>query len=178
MFFLAEWTGRRHLESGAAKRNKYPRKVPKEKRKNMTEYLTHPSTFSPLVQPEVPAVVETSASSSSGLSMMENEQNVEKNRHCFKASCSRMSYDYTDWWHQLMAWGYAERFNWSLCVKGLDDLQHNDAKSLDAKRVIQKVCRNCTPAMFERRNRNEEVVIRSWLCFHQQMLTSTASFAS
>ncbi|XP_042230518.1 uncharacterized protein LOC121871963 [Homarus americanus] len=46
---------------------------------------------------------------------------------------------------------------------------HSDAKFLDAKSAVQKeannVSRKCTPAMFEQRNRNGEVVKRSWLCF-------------
>ena len=33
------------------------------------------------------------------------------------------------------------------------------------KKGANNVIRKCTPAMFERRNRNGEVVIRSWLCF-------------
>ena len=51
----------------------------------MTEYFTRPSSASeinsasPLVQPkQVPPAVETSASSSSGLSTVNNYQNVEK----------------------------------------------------------------------------------------------------
>ena len=53
----------------------------------------------------------------------------------------------------------------SWAVKGPEDLHHSDVKSLDDKSSIQKAGRKCTPAIFERRNRNGEVVIRSWLCF-------------
>ena len=51
-------------------------------------------------------------------------------------------------------------------VKGSEDLHHSDVKSLDAKPGIQKVGRKCISVIIERRNRNEEVVIRSWLYFH------------
>ena len=63
-------------------------------------------------------------------------------------------------------------------VKDHEDLPQIDVKSLDAKSAIENVGRKCTPAIFEQRNRNGEVVIRCWLCFHQQMVESTVSFAS
>jgi len=63
-------------------------------------------------------------------------------------------------------------------VKGLGDLHQNAVKSFDAKSAIQKVGRNCTIAISERRNRNGEVVMRSLFVFHQQMVKPTASFAS
>ena len=46
-------------------------------------------------------------------------------------------------------------------VKDLEDLHHSNVKSLEAKSAIQKVGRKCTPAIFECRNQNGEVVIRS-----------------
>ena len=54
-------------------------------------------------------------------------------------------------------------------MKGAEDLEHSDIKSLIAKSAIQKGAnsgiRKCTPALFTRRNRHGEDVIRSWLCF-------------
>ncbi|MEL7308383.1 MAG: DUF4371 domain-containing protein, partial [Pseudomonadota bacterium] len=57
-------------------------------------------------------------------------------------------------------------------VKGAEDLQYSDAKILDVKSATQTfkkdthdIRRKCTPAMFERKNPNGELVKRSWLCF-------------
>jgi len=63
-------------------------------------------------------------------------------------------------------------------VKDLEDLHQSGVKSLDAKSAIQNVSRKCTPAIFERLNRNREVVLRFWLCFHKQIVESTASSAN
>ena len=59
-----------------------------------------------------------------------------------------------------------------LAVKGAEDLQYSDAKTLEVKSATQtckkdthNISRKCTPAMFERKNRNGEVVKHSWLCF-------------
>lgn len=54
--------------------------------------------------------------------------------------------------------------------KGSDDLQNCDDKLFELKSSKQHVTgqtwhRRCTIGMFERRNRNGEVVKRSWLCF-------------
>ena len=99
------------------------------------------------------------------MSTVENDQNVEKTGTASKqvvpendtitqvndiSLCpERMPKELIDYW----------------IVKGAEDLDHSDVKSLDIKSAIQQVSRKCTPDMFERRNRNGEVLIYSWLCF-------------
>ena len=86
-----------------------------------------------------------------------------ENRYCFKAINSRIWYNYTGWWHQLIARVYVERINWLLGFVRSEDHHYRGIKSLDAISAIQKVGRKSTPAIFERLNRNGEVVNGYWL---------------
>lgn len=62
----------------------------------------------------------------------------------------------------------------SWAQKGSKDLQNCDATLLEQKSIKQSVSghkwfRKCKTSMFERHNRNGEVVKRSWLCFSPAM---------
>jgi len=133
--------------------------------RRITEYFIRPSTSeTPLVQPEqTPADIEAPVSSSSGRSMVEYEQNVEKISCASKQVVpeSHTQVDDISLWSERML---KELIDYR-AVKDPEDLHHNDVKSLDAKSAIQNVGRKCTTAMFEGRNRNGEVVICYWLCF-------------
>ena len=171
--------GSRHFASGAAKRKVSKERTEREaqelaKTRRMTEFFTRPSasepdSASPSVQPEQAPAAETPASSSFGLSTVENDQNVETtdtaSKQVLPESHTNTQVDDISLWSEHMTKEFIDYW----AVKGAEDLHHNDVKSLDAKSAIQKgannVIRKCTPATFERRNRNGEVVIRSWLCF-------------
>ena len=109
------------------------------------------------------------SSSSSGLSTVENDQNVENtdtaSKQVLLESLTDAQVDDISLWPEHMTKELIDYW----AVKGAEDLHHSDIKSLNAKSAIQKGAnsgiRKCTPALFTRRNRNGEDVIRSWLCF-------------
>jgi len=155
--------GQRHFASGAAKR-----KASKERAERQAEVLTKtPRLTEFFTRPTAPEQRETpAASSSSSLSTV--HQNVEKVDTASKQvlpECEVIQVNDISLWPVNIT----EEFIHFWAGRGPTDLHHNDAKSLDAKSTIQKAAnsaiRKCTPAMFERRNRNGEVVKRSWLCF-------------
>ena len=185
--------GARSFESGAAKRKASKERADREakelaKTRRLTEFFTRPSTSASeqadsvsstsssgqLEQAPGENIIPASSSSSScGLSMVDDDQNVKKtnnsSKHMPEPPESHMTTELAN--SDISLW--PEHMNndfidfWA--VKGADDLHYSDAKYLDAKSAIQNdansVSRKCTPAMFERRNRNGEVVKRSWLCF-------------
>ena len=173
--------GPRHFTSGAAKRKVSKERSEREsqeltKTRRMTEFFTLSSALeadshsaSSSVQPEQAPAAETPASSSSGLSTVENDQNVENtdtaSKQVLLESLTDAQVDDISLWPEHMTKELIDYW----AVKGAEDLHHSDIKSLNAKSAIQKGAnsgiRKCTPALFTRRNRNGEDVIRSWLCF-------------
>ena len=129
----------------------------------MTEFLTLSSaseadshSASSSVQPEQAPAAETPASSSSGLSTVENDQNVKNtdtaSKQVLLESLTDAQVDDISLWPEHMTKELIDYW----AVKGAEDLHHSDIKSLNAKSAIQKGAnsgiRKCKPALFTRRN--------------------------
>ena len=155
--------GPRHFASGAAKRKVSKERTEREaqelaKTRRMTEFFTEftrPSASeadsaspSNSIQPEQAPAAETPASSSSGLSTVENDQNVEKtdtaSKQVLPESHTNTQVDDISLWPEHMTKSFIDYW----AVKGAEDLHHSDVKSLDAKSAIQKRCKQCHSEMY------------------------------
>ncbi|XP_042214598.1 uncharacterized protein LOC121861102 [Homarus americanus] len=160
--------GVRRFENGNAKRKSSKERAEREakeftKTRRLTEFFTRPSASEHLVsasassssrQPEQVPACDASASSlygSSSLSTGGNDQTAEEieieSKHVppevQMATTQNYDIDISLWSEHL-----TKQFIDYWAANGSEHLHHK-----------------CTPAMFERRNRNGEVVKRSWLCF-------------
>lgn len=161
--------GPRHFQSGAAKRKTSKERAERQAKepgqtRRMTEFFTrpfHPTTSdadsaSSSIQPEQkPATdVKTAASSS-----VEVNQHIEEtgtaSKQVLPESHTNPHVDDIGLWPVHITKELIDYWT----AKGPQDLHHSDVKTLDAKSAIQIVAdnasRKCTPAMFERRNRND-----------------------
>lgn len=178
--------GARQFESGAAKRKASKERAEKEaqelsKTRRLTEFFTRPpastskqtdSTPSTGQSEQGPAGNTPAHYSSGGGGYGQND--VSDLKTDSSSLSKQVNQQTTTQLNDIGLWPekLTKEFVDYWAVKGAEDLQYSDAKILDVKSATQtckkdthNIRRKCTPALFERKNRNGEVVKRSWLCF-------------
>lgn len=178
--------GARQFESGAAKRKASKERAEKEaqelsKTRRLTEFFTRPpastskqtdSTPSTGQSEQGPAGNTPAHYSSGGGGYGQND--VSDLKTDSSSLSKQVNQQTTTQLNDIGLWPekLTKEFVDYWAVKGAEDLQYSDAKILDVKSATQtckkdthNIRRKCTPALFERKNRNGEVVKRLWLCF-------------